>query len=159
LAFAKDEGFYVGASIGAATIEQSGSQPDLGDFEIDDSDYAHKLFGGYQFSPLFAVEGSYRDLGKPSSKTATTALDGFDAFAVAGLPLGPLRVFGKLGGIYWQSTTRFDGGAKKSSDGFAFAAGAGVELEIGSLGLRGEVERLDVLDGAWMYSIGLSLTF
>ena len=158
-AIAKDEGFYIGASIGSATVEQSGFHPEVGDFEIDDDDYASKLFGGYQLSPILAGEGSYRDLGTTSSDAVRTSLDGFDAFAVAGLPLGPVRVFGKLGSIYWQSDTRFDGGATRSDDGFALAAGGGVDLELGSVAVRGEVEWLDVLDGSWMYSVGLTLTF
>ena len=158
-AFAKDEGIYIGASIGSVTVEQSGFHPDVGDFEIDDDDYAYKLFGGYQLTPVLAVEGSYRDLGTTSANGIRTNLDGFDAFALAGLPLGPLRVFAKLGGIYWQSDTRFPGDATRSDDGFGWAAGGGVDLEIGSLAVRGEVERLDVLDGSWMYSVGLTLTF
>lgn len=159
-AAAKDEGFYIGASVGLAAVEQNSSGFVPGDFDIDDSDYAYKLFGGYQYSPIFAVEGGYRDLGKPSSGDASTQADAFDAAAVAGVSFGPLRVFGKLGGLYWDSTTRIKGtGLSRSDDGFGLAAGAGLEFELGSMGIRGEVEYLDVLDGTWMYSIGGTFTF
>jgi len=156
---AKDEGFYLGGSLGMATVQQSGTDPELGYFEIDDSDYAYKVFGGYQFSPIFAIEGGYRDLGKPSSRIAKTDLQGLDVFGIAGFPLGPLRVFGKLGGIYWDADTQISGEKAGGEDGFDFGAGAGVEFELGSLGLRGEVEYFDMLSDTWMYSIGATFTF
>jgi hypothetical protein len=156
---AKDEGFYIGGSLGLATVQQSGTDPEWGYFEIDDSDTAYKIFGGYQFSPIFALEGGYRNLGKPSSSAAKTELQGLDVFGIAGVPLGPVRIFGKLGGIYWDANTRIDGEKAGGKDGFDFGAGAGVEFELGSLGLRGEVEYFDVLSDTWMYSIGATFTF
>ena len=156
---AKDEGFYIGGSLGLVTVQQSGTDPEWGYFEIDDSDYAYKFIAGYQFSPVFAVEGSFRDLGKTSSNTAKTDLQGLDLFGIAGFPLGPVRIFGKLGGIYWDADTVIYGENRDGRDGFDFGAGAGVEFELGSLGLRGEVEYFDLLSDAWMYSIGATFTF
>lgn len=156
---AKDEGIYIGGSLGLVTVQQSGTDPEWGYFEIDDSDYAYKFFAGYQFSPVFAVEGSFRDLGKTSSNTARTDLQGLDLFGVAGVPLGPVRIFGKLGGIYWDADTLIYGENRDGKDGFDFGAGAGVEFELGSFGLRGEVEYFDLLSDAWMYSIGATYTF
>lgn len=156
---AKDEGFYIGGSLGAVTVQQSGTDPEWGYFEIDDSDYAYKIFAGYQFTPIFALEGSFRDLGQTSSNTAKTDLQGLDVFGVAGIPLGPVRVFGKLGGIYWDADTLIYGENRDGKDGFDFGAGVGVEFELGSLGLRGEVEYFDLLSDAWMYSIGATFTF
>ncbi|USD39143.1 MULTISPECIES: outer membrane beta-barrel protein [Ferrimonas] len=157
-AHAKDEGFYVGASIGSASIQQSGSDPDIGDFDFDENDFAWKIFGGYQFNGLFALEGGYVDLGSPSSSGTKVDPYGLDLFAVAGIPLGPVRAFGKLGGIYWDSDLT-DDGDKVSDDGFDVAAGVGLEFELGSLAIRGEVEYLDVLDDTWMYTIGATITF
>lgn len=159
-ASAKDEGIYVGASLGAATVQHNGPIYDDGRFEIDDSDYAYKILGGYQFSPLFAMEGSYRDMGSVSSRLAETSSRGFDLTAIAGIPLGPLRAFGRIGGTYWESDTHIrQERTGLDDDGFGFIAGVGAEFELGSLGLRAEVEYLDVLDDAWMYSIGMTFTF
>ena len=55
------------------------------------------------------------------------------------------RLFGKLGGIYGQSDTRIKGGIKYSNDGFDLGAGAGLEFELGSFGLRVEAEYFDAL--------------
>ena len=52
---AKDEGFYIGGSLGAVTVQQIGTDPEWGYFEIDDSDYAYKIFAGsipFRFSAL-----------------------------------------------------------------------------------------------------------
>jgi len=157
-ALAKDEGFYVGASLGSASIQQSGSDPDLGDFDIDENDFAWKIFGGYQFNPIFAVEGGYVDLGSPSNSGIKVEPYGLDLFAVAGIPLGPIRGFGKLGAIYWDADTLVSD-HKFNEDSFDFAGGVGLEFELGSFAIRGEVEYLDVLDETWMYTIGGTFTF
>jgi hypothetical protein len=156
---AKDDGFYIGASIGSATVKQKGSDPDLGDFDIDDDNFAWKIFGGYQFNGVFAVEGGYRDLGDPSSSFAETELDAWDIYGIAGIPIGPIRAFGKVGGIYWDSDTKLEGGAGSGDDGFEFGAGAGLEFELGSVGIRGEIEYFDILDDSWMYTVGATITF
>lgn len=156
---AKDEGFYLGAGLGLTSLDYSVRLTDDGKVEIDDTDYGYKLFGGYQLSPWLAVEGGFREMGTLSSGRVKTELSGIDAFAVAGFPLGPLRLFGKLGGIYGQSDTRIKGGIKYSNDGFDLGAGAGLEFELGSFGLRGEAEYFDALDGVWMYSVGATFTF
>ncbi|MEE4294541.1 MAG: outer membrane beta-barrel protein [Xanthomonadales bacterium] len=157
---AKDEGLYIGASLGSASVNQSGSNPDWDDFSISGSDFAYKLFGGYQFTEVFALEGGYRDLGKSASRTASTETEGIDVVGVVGLPVGPVRVFGKLGAIYWDSSTRLlDDAVRLNNDSFDFTGGVGLEFEFLSIGIRGEIEYLDVHDDTWMYSVGATLTF
>jgi hypothetical protein len=158
-AFAKETGFYLGASIGAATVQQSGSDPDLGDFEIDDDDFAWKIFGGYQFNSIFAIEGGYRDFGKPETSITKTDLNGLDVFGLAGLPLGPIRLFGKLGAVYWEGDTTISGVSVSDDDGFEFGAGVGLDFELWKLAVRGEVEYFDVLDDTLMYTVGATFTF
>ncbi|GIU09690.1 hypothetical protein TUM4261_18410 [Shewanella sp. c952] len=155
---AKDEGLYFGASVGSASIEQSGSDADLGDFDFNENDFAWKLFGGYQFSGLLAIEAGYVDLGSPSDSRASVDPYGLDVFAVAGIPLGPVRVFGKLGGIYWDADLEYIG-KNISNDGLDLAAGIGLEFELGSIAVRGEVEYFDILDQTWMYTVGATITF
>ncbi len=157
-ALAKDEGFYLGASVGSANVQQNGSDPDLGDFKFDESDFAWKIFAGYQFGPILAIEGGYRDFGSPDTTGLSVDPYGIDVYGVAGVPLGPVRLFGKLGGIYWNADTRVDG-MKDSDDGFEVAAGVGLEFELGSFAIRGEVEYMDIFDDTWMYTIGATYTF
>lgn len=81
-AFAADEkGWYIGASMG-----QTKADVDEGAFNAvyvaggfttasttsDEKDTGWKVFGGYQLSKNWAVEGAYVDLGKTSTKTTAT---------------------------------------------------------------------------------------
>lgn len=53
-AFATQPGFYIGGKVGAASTD---------DQWIDDSDTSFGVYGGYRFSPYFALEGEYTDFG------------------------------------------------------------------------------------------------
>jgi len=156
--YAKDEGLYIGGSVGAASVQASISDPSLGDFDLDKSDFAYKLFAGYQFNPIFAIEGGYNDFGSVKGRDLSVATDGWTAFGVAGIPLGPIRLFGKLGGIYWESDIKGNGGSF-NDDGTDWAAGAGLEFELGSFGLRAEVEYFDALDDLYQITVGATITF
>ncbi len=155
---AKDEGLYFGASVGSASIEQSGSDYNLDDFKFDENDFAWKIYGGYQFSGVLAIEAGYVDLGSPSDLSTSVDPYGLDIFAVAGIPVGPVRIFGKLGGIYWDTDLKYFE-EKITDDGFDLAAGVGLEFELGSFAIRGEVEYFDILDKTWMYTVGATITF
>ena len=147
-AAAKDKGFYLGGSVGSASIS-------VDDLDFDESDVAWKVFGGYQLIGLLAFEGSYVDFGSPSAgdlKVNTTALD---LFGVVGLPVGPVRLFGKLGAVYWDADIK--GG--EDDDSTDLAAGLGLEFELASFGIRGEVEYFDALDDVYMLSVGATYTF
>ena len=155
-AMAKDEGFYIGASAGAVTIKDKVS--DISDITFDESDFAFKIFGGYQFNGLFALEGGYVDFGSPSGDGIEVDAYGIDAFGVVGIPIGPIRGFAKGGGIYWDGDASAFG-FTANDDGFDLAAGVGLELELFGLGVRGEVEYFDFADEVWMYTVGATFTF
>jgi hypothetical protein len=155
-AMAKDDGFYLGASVGAVSIKDKVS--DIGDITFDESDFAFKIFGGYQFNGLFALEGGYVDFGSPSDSDIKVEAYGLDAFGVVGIPIGPIRGFAKAGGIYWDAKASAFG-FSGSDDGFDLAAGVGLELELFGLGVRGEIEYFDFADDVWMYTVGATFTF
>jgi len=159
-AFTKDAGFYIGGSVGSASVEVKES-----DIKFDEDDFAWKIFAGYQLNGWLAVEGGYVDFGAPDQTILGNKVEvdpwGLDAFAVAGIPLGPVRLFGKLGGIYWNADVdATDFGVQEfDEDGFDIAAGVGLEVELFSIGIRGEVEYFDVEDDILMYSLGATFTF
>ena len=161
-ALAKDTGVYIGASIGAASIKEKvdidfDDLEDLDDF--DESDFAFKIFAGYQFNGFFALEGGYVDFGKPAGSDIEVDAYGLDAFAVVGIPIGPIRGFAKGGAIYWDAEATVLDTFSADDDGFDFAAGVGLELELFGLGVRGEVEYFDFADEVWMYTVGATFTF
>ncbi len=58
-----DSGFYVGGSLGTASVDYSENDPDIGEVNFDDDDSAYKVFAGYNFGLVpflnIAVEGAY----------------------------------------------------------------------------------------------------
>jgi len=164
-----ESGFYVGGSIGQATVKDKGQTPNNEDFDFTEEDAGYKIFAGFNFGiiPLIdlAVEGSYVDFGKPSGTAAdgsTVEIDlvGWDAFGLAALTFGPFSVFGKVGLLSWDSDVNFDGNTGSDS-GSDSAYGLGAKFILGPIALRAEYEYFDVneLDDLYMVSAGLSYTF
>jgi len=144
-----ESGFYLGAGVGASyvgdiNLDQLGTSTDL---NFDGSDTGWKVFAGFNFGwiPLvdLAVEGGYVDFGKPDDSGLEISADGYDAFGLVGVNLGPVGLFGKVGAIHWSvdaSTSNVSG----SDDGTDPAYGAGARLKFGSLEVRAEYEYFDV---------------
>jgi len=158
---AKETGLYLGAGIGTGSVEASESG-----FSFDESDFAWKVFGGFTLGSWLGIEGSYVDFGSASgivtgNTTAKSDVTGFDAFGIVGLPIGPVRAFAKLGGIYWDSEFKFDDGITPTAkdDGFDVGGGVGLEFSLFSIAVRAEVEYFDALDGLYLGTIGATWTF
>jgi hypothetical protein len=156
-AMAVESGFYIGGSLGGATTEVT-----EGGDTFDEGDTAWKLFAGYHFLQFFAVEAAYRDLGSPDDtiqgsdvKVSPTALD---AAGLAGIPLGPVYLFGKLGVVWWDADVTVDD-VKVSDDGTDYEVGIGVSADIAKIQLRGEIEYMDAADGVLMYTVGAAWRF
>ena len=159
-----DSGFYVGGSVGSATVSA-----ELEDsFDFDENDFAWKAFGGYNFDLAvidLGIEGGYVDMGGPSAtflgEDVNVALTGWDVFGLAGLQLGPIGVFAKAGYFKWDADVRVSGSDAGGDDGNDLAYGIGAKFGIGSIDIRGEYEYFDV-DGSndvYMLSVGLVWTF
>lgn len=128
-AFAQDHSsWYIGASVGPtqATIDDDRIVQNMGaggfpNAALSDNnrDTGYKIFGGYQFSPNFALEGSYFDLGKfgfiarstpPDTLAGQMQLRGFGLDAVLMAPLTErFSVFGKVGAHYSEARDSFTG--------------------------------------------------
>jgi len=162
---AKESGFYIGASLGSGTVQAEGTLPGGGDFNFDESDFAWKLYGGYTLGSWLGIEGGYVDFGSTTGSvaplvSAESDFSGLDAFVIAGLPIGPVRIFAKLGGIYWDNEVKFDDGSPPADDdGFDIGGGLGLELSLFSVAIRAEVEYFDALDDVYLATIGATWTF
>lgn len=157
---AADNGIYLGGSVGQANVEIDNlGGVSAADFDADDT--AFKLIAGIRPLDWLAVEAAYVDFGNPDDRVLgerfDAELDGICAFAVGFLAVGPVDVFGKLGGIRWDSN--FSGGL--DSDGTDFAYGVGAQFRLWSLSIRAEYEAFDIsdVDDLNMISIGLTYTF
>lgn len=163
-----DGGFYVGGSVGNASVDADINDPSLpSDFDFDEDDFAWKLFGGFTWDlPLIdlGIEGSYRDLGGPSAdvlgETISIDTTAFDAYGVAGIGLGPIHAFAKYGLIWWDADVNALG-ETFSDDGSDPAYGIGARFQLLSVDVRAEYEIFD-FDGSSdvdMWSVGVSWTF
>lgn len=157
-----DSGLYIGGSLGSAGMDVT-----VGNTSIDDNDMAYKIFGGYNFGlvPLVnvALEASYVDFGTAEGNvpggSAETSVTGFDAFGLAGVNMGPVMLFGKVGAIYWDGEASGPGGSADDS-GTDPAYGIGLQFQLLSIALRAEYEIFTIEDvDIGFVSAGVSYTF
>jgi OOP family OmpA-OmpF porin len=156
-----DPGFSIGASAGYVTIADDEST-----VEFDGNDVGYKFFGTYMFNNYFGLEGGYVDFGAPDTDIPGSNLSieasGWNGYLVANLPLGnTFDLFAKAGAVKWDSDSFIDGITVGSDDGSDLALSGGARLNIGSLGIRAEIDWYDIADTdkAWMASIGLDFRF
>jgi hypothetical protein len=165
---AADRGLYVGASIGGSSIDIRDFDEELGNLRFSDGDTAYKIFAGYRFLSVLAVEAGYVDLGTPSDTidngdtNVEIGVQGWDALAVGILPLGPVDVFGKLGIVSWNADiTAAVEDVSRSDNGTDLTYGVGVALRLSSIAVRVETERFEIdnAESVYLFSAGVTFTF
>ncbi|MDZ7642868.1 MAG: outer membrane beta-barrel protein [Woeseiaceae bacterium] len=146
--------------------------------DFDEDDFSWSAFAGIQATDTLAVEASYNNFGDfDTSRTfdltqtdIDAELTGYDVMGVLSLPMGPLRLYGKAGVVYWdaRATARiqppFGSGFSVDDDdnGTDLAFGGGLEFRISpALSLRGELEWFDIEDTeeVWFASAGIAYRF
>jgi len=149
-------GWYIGASAGRSTI-------DIGIIPDDPTAVGYKIFGGYRFGAL-ALEGGYVDFGDTSDDYLGLPLDidvtGLDILGVINLPLGPVKLFGKVGMFAWDY--KLDSAAGDDSDeGADSVVGFGGAIGVGPVGLRAEVEIFNVepVEQIIFFTLGATYAF
>ena len=187
-----DSGWYVGANAGQsrAKIDDTRIRDDLltagfttTALKDDDKHFGYKLFGGYQFTKYFALEGGYFDLGRfgftantaPSGGlTGEAKFKGGDIDAVGILPFtDKFAAFGRIGYAYTDVKDRFVGygpvgvaNPQRSQNSSNYKYGFGLQYAVTpTWGVRAEGERYRVADAVGnkgdidMYSVGLLYRF
>lgn len=98
---------YIGANVGRSELKA-----DLaGAGSFKDTDTGFKLYGGYQFNPIFGLEAGYNNLGKGSifNDTITAKPESIYLAGTATVPVNQeFAVFGKLGAA--RTRTKINGG-------------------------------------------------
>jgi OmpA-like transmembrane domain len=176
---AQQEGFYIGIAYGQAKKEadiapydayaqgffaEVGFIPTSVSTRIDDTDGAYGFVGGYRFTPHWAIEGGYAQLGNIKYRATATGASpaGQDSsnfnvdnstsgIIVSGLGILPLsytmEVYGRVGVMltttsiqtYYREGIRGEASGEESASSTDLLAGAGVSLsflEIYSLRLE-----------------------
>ena len=131
---------YAGGELGQADHKFDCQQFGAGS-SCDSKDTAYRLFVGYQFHRIFSVEGGYASLGSPKVSDATGSADIdvtlWDLSVIGAIPVGPVSLFGRLGGYHSESEAP---GTSHDKNGYLFGAGVGFDLNK-NIGLRAEWKR------------------
>lgn len=109
-AFAADEGFYAGVTLGSARV----GVPAAFGGATKNSDTVYGILGGYQFNKNWAAELEYTGAGKFTTATSTGKADAFGVTAVGTLPMSDtFSLYGKLG--FAQVTGKANGAAANAN--------------------------------------------
>lgn len=101
-----DGNFYLGASIGAASLND-----DFDGFDIDSSSTAFRVVAGWQFNDYFSLEGGYHNFGEfeqrldVGGEAADVSLkaDGFLLGGTGSIPLGEkFALYARAGAFFWD---------------------------------------------------------
>ncbi|KXS39093.1 MAG: OmpA-like transmembrane region [Halomonadaceae bacterium T82-2] len=153
------KGLYLGVGTGFSSLKNDESE--VGDFiesgsesfDLDNDDNVFKGFVGYEFTPYFATEIFYADLGRTrleGNSGANTDLesDAYGVSAVGQLPITPwFTAFAKAGLAKWE--TDVDGNLGNASvnlkdqDGTDPVYGVGAQFNFAPFLIRAEYERYD----------------
>jgi hypothetical protein len=89
-------GFYVGAMVGGAQLDDDGAFRGL---SFDDSDVGYGVFGGYKILKYLAVEARILNLGSYRVETEKVDVTAYSAHVVGIIPFGTSgwEMFGQLG--------------------------------------------------------------
>lgn len=131
------------AAIGGTAAAQMYVGADLTSSRVDGytSAAGHGLFAGYQFTPNWAAEVSYRNLGKFESDSASgyTRINLTQVSAIGAMPLNEkFKVYGRIGWGFANAT-----GSKSYNAANSLGFGVGAEYSFSkTLGVRAEVNRV-----------------
>lgn len=190
MVLAQDAGWYAGLSVGQTRASQDeasmvnsqlGGGYSLSTLNHDDRDTGYKLFGGYQFSRNFAVEGGYFNLGSfgisgstvpAATFSGTTKVKGLNLDLVGSFPVTDrFSVLGRIGANYADVADSFSSSApladpNPSKRDTNLKVGVGLQYAFTeALSMRAEIERYRISEPTGgkgdidMVSLGLIYRF
>lgn len=115
--------YYVGVDAGSTKLDG-----------VDNRETSIGLFAGYNITPMFAVEGTYRRLADVVTNdfgpTANIKLDQIGISGIAGMPVGAgFRVYGRLGYNNINAKVKVGAGAGDADEsGVLYGLGLGYTL-------------------------------
>lgn len=155
-----------GIYVGAAGLQ---SRFDSGDFDVedvDDEDTGWKLIAGFRATPNVAIEGTYTSFGEQQAPAVAVGgpfeakAKAFSVFGVGLMPVGPVDLFLKVGASRIEADGNV-GAVFFEDDDIELAYGAGLQFNMGALGLRAEYEKFDtdIIGDLDVISAGITFTF
>ena len=155
-----DDGFFIGASVGSATLTD-----DFDGFDVDDDSTAYRLVLGYQFSDMFSLEAGYHRFGTfEEDQNFLFELDADGAFVggTFGVPMSEdFKLFARGGAFFWDGDSLINTVTRATPDDSNFYLGGGAEVAVTEqLSLVGDWTRYELRDtDSDVISIGFTLRF
>jgi OOP family OmpA-OmpF porin len=159
------EGFYAGASIGKANLDD-----DFDGLEIDDDTTAYRLVGGWWLNRYFALEAGYHNFGdfeqsfsiNGVSNRAKLSADGYTLGVQGSYPITTrVSVFGRAGAFFWDGEAEVNHASQASPEETNpyLSLGIGYALT-DSLSANGDWTRYELEDtNSDVLSIGFQFRF
>lgn len=162
-AFAGD--FYLGASIGNATLDE-----DFDGLVVNDNSTAFRIIAGWRFNDYFTVEGGYHDFGDfeqtfddgSGPMTATLSADGFILGATGRIPVSErFAVTGRAGMFFWNGSAEVNNVSQATPEDSNLYLGVGVSFDVGErLQLTADWTRYELESAtSGVFSVGLQYRF
>ena len=165
LAANADSGFYIGGSVGSATLEE-----DFDGFSLDADNTAYRFVAGWQLGDMLSLEAGYQNFGSFDDSftvggepvNVSIEADGWMLGGTASLPLGPaLSLYGRAGAFIWDADAEVNSIVEGRTDDTNPYYGAGAKVAIGErIDLIGDWTRYELDDTeSDVISLGFTLRF
>ena len=129
-----ENSFYVGASIGAASLNE-----DFDGLSVDDNTTSFRLVGGWRFSDYFALEGGYHDFGDFEQdidingvvSSISLSADGFTLGATGSVPVSEqFSLFGRAGWFFWDGDAEINNVSQATPEDTNLYLGVGISYAV-----------------------------
>ena len=160
-----DDGFYVGGSVGSASLSE-----DFDGFNVDSDSTAFRLVAGWQINDYLSVEGGYQNFGAfeqtftVNGEPVDVSLDA-DGFMLGGTGSFPLSdrfaLYGRVGAFFWDGDAEINNVSQARPEDTNLYLGAGVSFALtGQLKLIVDWTRYNLEDTeSNVISLGLTYGF
>ena len=157
--------FYLGASVGNATLNE-----DFDGLDVDDNSTAFRIVAGWRFNDYFSLEGGYHDFGDfeqffddvGGPSTAKLSADGFIMGATGRVPVSErFALTGRAGMFFWNGSAEINNVSQATPEDSNLYLGAGVSFDVSkSFQLTGDWTRYELESAAsGVFSVGLQYQF
>jgi OmpA-OmpF porin, OOP family len=156
ITLAADNGIYLGVGVSQSQVDY-----DAGGLKFDGDDTKYKAIVGVRPLDWLAFEANYVDFGVIDAAAVSQELKGVDAFVVGLFEIGLVDFYAKAGLIRWDQSIDVAGLNILDSSGTDAAYGAGIQVHLGSLSVRGEYEKFDIRNttDAGLMTLAVTWTF
>lgn len=160
-----DNGFFVGANIGSASLNE-----DFDGLTVDDDSLSFRIVGGWRFNRYFALEGGYHDFGDFERDLdidgvpgqVKLSADGFTMAAAGSIPIGEIFALqGRAGMFFWNGSAEINNVTQATPEDSNLFLGLGASVDVSdSFMLTGDWTRYELESAVSdVYSVGFQYQF